>query len=129
MLDIRNYALIGLGLALVAALSWGGVERTRGATARQNLADLRLESERQAVKQREANRDRAIQIEERIVTQTVYRDKFITKIEKEIQYVTLPLAACPVPPDAIRMLNAASRCVSEDRPASCGAGDEVQPAQ
>lgn len=78
-------------------------------------------AEKAAAAQRETNRTRAVEVEERIVTQTVYRDRFITKTVKEIERVTEPLASCPVPADAVRLLNDAAQCAREDRPASCGA--------
>ena len=83
------------------------------------------QAEKDASDQREANRTRAVEVEERIVTQTVYRDRFITKTVKEIEYVAQPLAACPVPADLGRLLNDAARCAREDRSASCGADSAV----
>lgn len=42
MPDVRSILVYGLGLALVAALLWGFAERTRGASARQELATVQL---------------------------------------------------------------------------------------
>lgn len=82
-------------------------------------------AEKAAAAQRETNRTRAVEVEERIVTQTVYRDRFITKTVKEIEYVAQPLAACPVPAELGRLLNSVARCAREDRSASCGADGSV----
>lgn len=77
--------------------------------------------DRAAIRQSDSNRERAIEVEERIVVQTLYRDRFITQTVKEIEHAAQPLALCPVPADAIRLLNDAARCAREDRPAACGA--------
>lgn len=125
MADIRNPAIAALG---VAALVLGGLllhQRAQTAQARQALSDYQLASERATELQRESNRGRAAGAEQRVVTQTVYRDRFITKTVKEIERVTEPMAACPVPAGAVRLLNDAARCAREDRPASCGADDAV----
>lgn len=41
MIDIRNYALLGLGVALAAALAWGGVQTVRLSNEREAHADTR----------------------------------------------------------------------------------------
>lgn len=76
--------------------------------------------------QREANRDRSRIADQGYAARTVYRDRFITQTITEVRHATADLAHCPVPPAAVRLLNAAAECASEDRPASCGAGDGVQ---
>lgn len=125
MTDIRNPAIAAL---VVVALVLAGLllhQRAQTALARQALSDYQLASERATELQREGNRGRAAGVEQRVVTQTVYRDRFITKTVKEIERVTEPMAACPVPAGAVRLLNDAARCAREDRPASCGADDAV----
>lgn len=121
---------------LAAALVLVGVERTQvlkaradTAGARQALADYRLASEQQAERQREVNRGRATGAEVRYVTQTVYRDRIITKTLKELPNAAAPLAACPVPADAVRLLNAAAACAREDRSAACQPDDGVPGAR
>lgn len=127
MIDLRNYAVIGLaGLAVVL----GGLllhQRAQTAQARTELADYKLASERAAELQRETNRGAAREAEVQYVERTVYRDKFITKIETEIRHVAAPLASCPLPDGLVRMLNDAAACAAEDRPATCGAGDGMRP--
>ena len=125
MTDIRNPAIAVLG---AIALVLGGLllhQRAQTAQARQELSDYLLASERATELQRESNRGRAAGVEQRVVTQTVYRDRFITKTVKEIERVTEPMAACPVPAGAVRLLNDAARCAREDRPAACGVDDAV----
>lgn len=73
--------------------------------------------------QREANRGRSHDAEQKHATQTVYRDRYITRIVKEIDREATSLASCPLPPAVGRLLNDAAACAREDRPASCGAGD------
>jgi hypothetical protein len=125
MADIRNPAIAALG---VAALVLAGLllhQRAQTAQARQALAEYQLAGEKATELQRESNRGRAATVEERVVVQTVYRDRFITKTVKDIERVSQPMAACPVPADAVRLLNDAARCAREDRPAACGADDAV----
>jgi hypothetical protein len=86
---------------------------------------VRAQAEYQAAAelQRESNRGRARGAEEKQAVQTVYRDRYITRIVKEIDHAAQSLASCPLPPAVGRLLNDAARCADEDRPASCGAGD------
>jgi hypothetical protein len=73
--------------------------------------------------QREANRGRSRKAEEKQAAQTVIRTRYITRIVKELDHAAQDLASCPVPAPVSRLLNDAAQCASEDRPASCGAGD------
>lgn len=136
MPDLRTPLLYALGVLLVLALFVAGLERTQvlkaradTADARQALADYRLASEQQAERQRQANRGLATGAELRYVTQTVYRDRIITKTLKELPDAAAPLAACPVPADAVRLLNAAAACAREDRPAACQPDDGMPGAR
>ncbi|CAN7676657.1 hypothetical protein LJR039_005395 [Pseudorhodoferax sp. LjRoot39] len=128
MPDIRNPAIAVLGIAALVLAGLLLHQRAQTAQARQALAEYQLAGEQATELQRESNRSRAAEVEQRVVTQTVYRDRFITKTIKEIELVTEPLAACPVPADAVRLLNDAARCAREDRPAACGADDALRNA-
>lgn len=104
------------------AYRWGG-------QAVQTRFDNYVEAaERTAIRQADDNRERAAEVVERVTVQTVYRDRFITNTIKEIEHAAQPLAVCPVPADAVRLLNDAARCAREDRPAACGADAAVQDA-
>lgn len=117
---IRLYAYAGIAVAAVAGYFWW--------SHRIEIKALEVERarvEHNAEVQRTANRSRSYDAESRQAAQTVYRDKFITTTLTEIRYVTQNLAACVLEPAAVRMLNDTAKCASEDRPASCGAGDAV----
>jgi hypothetical protein len=126
MVDIRNPAIAALGVATLVLAGLLLYQRAQTAQAHQALSDYQLASERATELQREGNRGRAAEVEQRVGAQTVYRDRFITKTVKEIERVTEPMAACPVPAGAVRLLNDAARCAREDRPAACGADDAVR---
>lgn len=117
----RLIVAVLIAVAAVAGYAWWQ-HRTeqRGAQAER----ARLEA--MADLQREANRGRARDIEQAHASQTVYRDRFFTETIVEIRHAAAPLASCPVPDAAVRLLNAASECAREDRPASCAAGDGVR---
>lgn len=117
---IRLYAYAGIAVAAVAGYFWWAHRVETKA-----LEGERARVEHQAELQRTANRARSRDAEQRQAWQAVYRDKFITKTLTEIRYVTQNLAACVLDPRAVRMLNDTAKCASEDRPASCGAGDAV----
>lgn len=120
----RLYAYAaGLALALAGYFWW--VYRIE----QQALTEERARVEHQAELQRTANRSRSSEAEQRQAGQTVYRDRFLTKTIVEVRHATQNLAACPVSDDAVRMLNDAAKCASEDRPASCAAGDAVRQTQ
>ena len=125
MTDIRNPAIAALAVGVLVLAGLLLHQRAQTAQARQALSDYQLAGERATELQREGNRGRAAEVEQRVVTQTVYRDRYITKTVKEIERVTQPMAACPVPAGAVRLLNDAARCAREDRPAACGVDDAV----
>ena len=79
--------------------------------------------------QQERNRELQRAAEKRYVVQTEVREQFIVETIKEVRYVTRNLASCQLEPDAVRLLNAAAACAREDRPASCGAHDQVPDAR
>ncbi|MGC3984845.1 MAG: hypothetical protein QM777_09005 [Pseudorhodoferax sp.] len=117
----------GVAVGLAVALTWGYLDARHAAA----LGEIRVDqanAEVAAHKQKDENVTRAAEVEQRVVTQTVYRDRFITKTVKEIERVTEPMAACLVPADAVRLLNDAARCAREDQPAACGADDAVRDA-
>lgn len=118
----RLYAA-GLAMALAVAGYLWWEHRTEQKAVEQERARV----EHQAEMQRLANSTRARDAERLHNSQTVYRDRFITKTATEIRYVTQNLAGCVLSPAAVGMLNDAAKCASEDRPASCGAGDAVRP--
>lgn len=112
-----------LAAAAVFAVYTAFVWRAGGASVRANFEAYKLATQQQAELQRESNRGRTYQAEQKEAAQTIYRDRYITRIVKEIDRAAQDLATCPVPPAVGRLLNDAARCASEDRPASCGAGD------
>jgi hypothetical protein len=123
VLDLRIVGAAVLAAAL-AGTHWYAYRQ--GAQAVQIKFDAHVnEANRKAVRQADQNRERAAQVEERVVFQTVYRDRFITKTVKEIDRATQSLAACPVPEPARVLLNAAARCAREDRPSACGSDNAV----
>lgn len=127
VLGWRAVAALALAAAMAAGYGWirhAHMEQGR-AEVRAEWAEERRQGELQAEIRREANRANARAAELQQVAQTVYRDRFITQTITEIRHVTDPLAACPVPPDAVRMLNDAAACARSDRPASCGSGQPV----
>lgn len=121
---LANWKLIAIAAAVAGAFFYvKHLERRADAAG---YARSQAEYAAAAELQRETNRARANGAEVKQATQTVYRDRYITKSVKEIQYVTRELASCPVPPAAVRLLNDAAKCASEDRPTSCGADSGVR---
>jgi len=123
-LTAKLIALGVLALALAAGFwkLWHSADRAgyqRSQAEYQAAAEL----------QREGNRGRVYEAEKKEAAQTVYRDRYITRIVKEIDHAAQDLASCPVPPAVGRLLNDAAQCAREDRPAACGAGDGLPKAR
>lgn len=114
--------------ALAAAAFW--IVRTYNETLREEgRQEVRAEYQAQANAQAERNRELQRAAEKRYTVQAGVRERVIAETITEVRYVTKNLAACPVSEPARRLLNRAAECAREDRPASCGAGDGVQPAE
>lgn len=73
----------------------------------------------------DANEKRADSVVIQEVERVVYVDKYITKIQKEIEYVTQPLAACPLPDDSVRVWNDISSCLFSSEAAACRVDERV----
>lgn len=116
-------------LALVAAVAAGGALGWWKLTSHYDTRGYeRAKAEDRAAMQAQAERNRELQraAEKRYTVQAGVRDRFITKTITEVRYVTQSLASCPVPPDAIGLLNDAADCARGDSPATCGAGESVR---
>lgn len=112
--------------ALIAVAAVAGYAWWQHRTEQRGAQAERARLEAMADLQREANRGRARDIEQAQAAKAMYRDRFFTETIVEIRHAAAPLAACPVPDAAVRLLNAAAQCAREDRPASCAAGDQVR---
>jgi hypothetical protein len=108
-----------LGVLTLAYFGWRGQQREIG---RQEVrAELATAAEAQTARNRDLQR--AAELRYTVTAQA--REVFITRTTQEVRRVSKSLAACPVPVDAVRLLNAAAACARGDPAAACGAGDVV----
>jgi hypothetical protein len=108
-----------LGVLTLAYFGWRGQQREIG---RQEVrAELATAAEAQTAR----NRDLQSAAELRYTVTAQAREVFITRTTQEVRRASKSLAACPVPVDAVRLLNAAAACARGDPAAACGAGDGV----
>lgn len=127
MTDIRSILIYVLAAGFVMASGWAWIERRSAEKARGDLSAFVAASEAASELQREKNRGRAGDAVSRESVRTVYRDRFITNIVREVEHVSAPLAACPLPAGVVSLLNRAATCAADDTSTSCGAGDGVRP--
>jgi Flp pilus assembly protein TadB len=120
----RWLAVLALAGALALAyFGWRGQQREIG---RQEVRrELAAAAEAQTARNRELQRAS----EKRYTVQAQARERFFVTTVKEIRHAAAPLAACPVPADAIRLLNDAAAGARGDSAAACGAGDSVPGAR
>jgi uncharacterized protein HemX len=116
----RWLAVMALLVVLTLAyFGWRGQQREIG---RQEVrAELATAAEAQTARNRDLQR--AAELRYTVTAQA--REVFITRTTQEVRRVSKSLAACPVPVDAVRLLNAAAACARGDPAAACGAGDVV----
>jgi hypothetical protein len=108
-----------LGVLTLAYFGWRGQQREIG---RQEVrAELATAAEAQTARNRDLQR--AAELRYTVTAQA--REVFITRTTQEVRRASKSLAACPVPVDAVRLLNAAAACARGDPAAACGAGDGV----
>lgn len=103
----------------VLALSYGIGYYIGGADKER---DLTIASYTALVKKFNENSDRVLQASNRVQTEIVYKDRYFHTKEKEIEKVSLPMAHCPVPDDAVRLWNEAADCATGNPQALCGSG-------
>lgn len=121
---VKALVAAGLALLLVAA-----VRHYNEGLRDEGRQEVRAEYQAQALAQAERNRELQRAAEKRYVVQAEARERVITETIVEVRHAAESLAACPVPEPARRLLNRAAECAREDRPASCGPGDGLQPAE
>lgn len=114
-------ALAGAVLATMFAFGW----RQGGASAREKLADYKLNTEHQAEVQRQANRSRSLAAEQAQAQREPARTVYITKTVERVRDATAPIASCPVPDAAVRMLNDAAQCARQGRSPACAPDNAV----
>ena len=116
---------VALALAGVLAFTHLTAYRAGSHAVQAKWDEASVEQEQAA--QEQANRNRELQraAELHYVVQGQTRDRYFVTTVKEIHEAAAPLAACPVPADVVRLLNAARDCASSDSPASCGPVGQV----
>lgn len=120
--------LIYGGFALAVCIGVPILWERHNATEQAIGYDKRAAEDKTAAEAQTArNRELQRAAETRYVVQAQARDRFIVQTVTEVRHVTDPLASCPVPADAVRLLNDAARCASADSAAACGA-DKPLPA-
>jgi hypothetical protein len=87
--------------------------------------EAKVAQERATQEQAARNRELQRAAELRYTVAAESREAFLTRTTKEVRRASKSLAACPVPVDAVRLLNAAAACARGDPAAACGAGDQL----
>lgn len=115
---------LALGLALLAG---GALLKARHDAGQQRIGYDRAQAESaQAMRiQQDRMRELARAAELRYTVARQGQDRFFVTTIKEIAHAAAPLASCPVPADAIRLLNNAARCARGDPGATGCAADPV----
>ena len=110
-------ALVGAGivLGLLVGHHYGGL------AAEKELSDFKRDNIAEVIEKIVVQEKIVNVVETKEVEKVVYRDKFLTKIEKVVEYVTEPLRQCIVPVDAVRLWNDARACALLADGASCTA--------
>lgn len=125
---MSTYARLAI-VAIVALLIAGGFWKLQIALSNADKAGYtraQREAKEVADAQAETNRIRQRAAEQNYTIKTEIRDRFITTTITEVRNVTKHLDSCPIGPAGVLRLNTAALCASEDRPASCGAGELVR---
>lgn len=126
-LNPKLWAAVAIAMTFAAFCAF--VYRLGGMGPRAELAQYKLHVADLAEQQRLANRSRAAQSERAEGERIAYRDRVITKTITEVRHATVPLADCPLPAPAVRVLNDAARCTREGRSPTCFADAAVPDAE
>jgi hypothetical protein len=128
---VSLYARLAAGLVILVLLAagWHRVNVAFERADRRGYERRAMEDKAAADSQAASNRELQRASEIRYTVAAQQRERFIVTTVKELHEAAAPLAACPVPADAVRLLNAASACASGDSPAACGPGDAVPAAR
>lgn len=120
---------IALGCAAVLAFVLAFTYRAGKAVVRNEFDAYKLAVQAQAEAMREARAQTARDAAQKESVRTVTRTVYITRKGKDLDREIQPLAACPIPVGAVRVLNDIARCAREDRPSTCGVDDAVPRAR
>jgi hypothetical protein len=114
--------VLAFGLLLVLWAAFQGFK-----SQQQEIGYTRAKAEAKVAADAQTARNREMQraAELRYTVTSQVREKWFVATVKEIRDASAPLAACPVPDAAVRLLDAARACAIGDPAAACGAGDRV----
>jgi hypothetical protein len=124
---LRGYLAMAGALLIAGLLAFSHFTAYRAgrAAVRAQWDAANVAQERAIQEQAARNRDLQRAAELRYTVTAQAREVFITRTTQEVRRASKSLAACPVPVDAVRLLNAAAACARGDPAAACGAGDGV----
>lgn len=117
-------------LGIVAAVAIGApILKARYDAGQQRIGyDKRAKEDKDAANEQAARmRELTRAAELRYTVAREGQDRFFVTTIKEIDHAAAPLATCPVPPDAIRLLNNAARCARGD-PGATGCAADPMPS-
>lgn len=116
-------------LAALAAAMFIGVPLMvhRHNQAQQDIGAAKVQEEVRLVVEAQTANNRALQraAELKYTVAAVTREKFFSKVSKEVHDAAAPLAACPVPESVRVRLNAAAACARGDSETACGSHDAL----
>lgn len=121
---MSNWLKLALCAVLLTAAA-AGVWRFWHSAEKSGYERRQREDEAAAEFQREANRGRAHAAEQGEAKQAQVRTVYITRTVERVRDATAPLASCPVPDAAVRMLNDAAQCARQGRSPTCAPDDAV----
>lgn len=119
---LQKVASVIIGLAVVASVVFVSLKIyefgfERGVVNGQEIERKAQADATQKRKDDQEKNDEAVGV--KIQEKIVYRDRYITKIKKEVEYVAAPLAECVMPDAAVRLWNESSRCILEPSSPGC----------
>jgi hypothetical protein len=127
---LRGYLAMAGAIVLAGLLAFSHFTAYRAgrAAVRAQWDAATVAQERATQEQAARNRELQRAAELRYTVAAGAREVFITRTTQEVRRAAQSLAVCPVPVDAVRLLNAAAAC-ARDPAAACGAGDGVPGAR
>jgi hypothetical protein len=123
LLNWRVWAAVALAAGL--ALSHLTVYRSGRHSVQAKWDEQKVIQERASQEQVSKIRELQRAAELRYVVRKETQDRFFVTTVKEVRDAASPLAACPVPPDVVRLLNNAAECARGDSPSACFSASEV----
>lgn len=121
---VGSVVILGLFLALLSGSYTLGYHNA-SIKAERDVAENKAQQTTAVAEKKDEQVQIRTVVETKEVEKVVYRDRYIDRVVKQVEYVAKELKTCPVSVDAVRLWNQTAQCALHPGPSECPSDDAV----